>query len=171
MENGMKRKRPSFEIEEVLLSIMLLSMLVICSMQVIWRYVIQMSLSWSEELARYIFVWLVWLAAAYATKKMRHLRISFLKEAAPQKYQWVFDLVSLCVMVVFAVIMSVIAVDMMEMIVETGQRSPAMGLPMWIPYMAVPVGMILIGFRAAQNVFYLWTGKLQSQPTKEEEDQ
>jgi TRAP-type C4-dicarboxylate transport system, small permease component len=171
MENGTKRKRPSFEIEEVLLSIMLLSMLVICSMQVIWRYVIQMSLSWSEELARYIFVWLVWLAAAYATKKMRHLRISFLKEAAPQKYQWVFDMVSLCAMVVFAVIMSVIAVDMMGMIVETGQMSPAMGLPMWIPYMAVPVGMVLIGFRAAQNVFYLWTGKLQSHPTKEEGDQ
>lgn len=167
MEDSKKKNLPSFEIEEVLLSTMLLVMLVICTMQVVWRYVLQMSLSWSEELARYIFVWLVWLAAAYATKKMRHLRISFLKEITPKKHQWFFDLISLCMMVVFSAVMCVIAVEMMELIVETGQMSPAMGMPMWIPYLAVPVGMALIGFRAAQNVFYLCTGKLQSRLTEE----
>lgn len=69
------------EIEEVLLSLMLLAMLVICTMQVIWRYVLESALSWSEELARYIFVWLVWVAAAYATKKCAIFALPFCKNA------------------------------------------------------------------------------------------
>ena len=168
MEPTKEKKRPSFEIEEVLLSSMLLVMLIVCTMQVIWRYVIQMSLSWSEELARYIFVWLVWLAAAYATKKMRHLRISFLKEIVSRRFQWLFDMFSLCMMVVFAAVMCVISVQMMQMIVATGQKSPAMYLPMWIPYLAVPVGMALIGLRAAQNVHALYVENIRSRRVKKE---
>jgi len=143
------------ELEAILLSIMLLVMLVVCTMQVIWRYVLQNALSWSEELARYIFAWLVWIAAAYATKKMRHLRISFLKEACPEKMQWVFDLFSLVMMVVFAVIFGITAVRVVWMVYQTGQNSPAMRMPMWIPYLSVPVGVLLIGFRAFQNIVYL----------------
>ena len=73
MMKRLRTEQSGVEIEEVLLSILLLIMLVVCTMQVIWRYVLEDALSWSEELARYIFAWLVWVAAAYATKKMRHL--------------------------------------------------------------------------------------------------
>lgn len=143
------------EIEEILLGFMLLTMLVICTMQVIWRYVLESALSWSEELARYIFVWLVWVAAAYATKKMRHLRITFLQERCPQDKQWIFDLFALAAMIVFAVIFGIYAVKVVYIIFRTGQRSPAMQMPMWIAYLSVPVGIILLGFRAVENVVLL----------------
>lgn len=156
------------ELEEVLLSLMLVAMLVICTMQVVWRYVIQSSLSWSEELARYIFAWLVWLAAAYATKKLRHLRITFLQEIVPERFRWLFDMLALVMSIVFAIIFGSIAVKMVGMIAETGQRSPAMRMPMWIPYLSVPVGLSLIGVRALQNVFYLLAQQKKSRQLDQE---
>ena len=144
-----------YEIEEILLSFFLFVMLIICTLQVFYRYVLEQSLSWSEECARYIFVWIVWVAAAYATKRMRHLRITFLKEVAPAGKQWIFDLFSLIMMLVFAVIFGFTAVQVTLRVAETGQLSPAMLLPMWIPYMSVPVGVILLGFRSVQNIWHL----------------
>lgn len=58
-------------------------------------------------------------------------------------------------MIVFAVIFGVYAVKMVGIIFQTGQRSPAMQLPMWIAYLSVPVGIILLGFRAIENVLLL----------------
>ena len=154
----MKRIKEQFrgyELEEILLSILLMTMLIICTMQVIWRYVLESSLSWSEECARYIFVWMVWVAAAYATKRMRHLRITALQEMMPKEKQWIFDLFSLIMMTIFAVVFSYNATQVVLKVYQTGQLSPAMRLPMWIPYLSVPVGITLLGFRSIQNIYYL----------------
>ena len=155
MGKRIKEALHGYEIEEVLLSFFLFIMLIICTLQVIYRYVLQSSLSWSEECARYIFVWIVWVAAAYATKRMRHLRITFLKEVAPSNKQWIFDLFSLIMMLLFAIIFGSAAVQVTLRVAQTGQLSPAMLLPMWLPYLSVPVGIILLGFRSIQNILHI----------------
>ena len=86
---------------------------------------------------------------------MRHLRITFLKEIAPPDKQWIFDLFSLIMMLLFAVIFGITSVQVTLRVAQTGQLSPAMLLPMWIPYLSVPVGVILLGFRSAQNIFHI----------------
>ena len=144
MGKRIKEALHGYEIEEVLLSFFLFIMLIICTLQVIYRYVLQSSLSWSEECARYIFVWIVWVAAAYATKRMRHLRITFLKEIAPPDKQWIFDLFSLIMMLLFAVIFGITSVQVTLRVAQTGQLSPAMLLPMWIPYLSVPFGGVFM---------------------------
>ena len=47
----------------------------VLSFQVIMRYVFHSSLGWSEELARYMFVWLVFIGISYGAKVMRHIKI------------------------------------------------------------------------------------------------
>ena len=55
----------------VLMSVMTL----IIFIQVVARYVFQNSLSWSEELARYIFIWLVYLGISYGCQMRKHIKI------------------------------------------------------------------------------------------------
>ena len=50
-------------------------MTVIIFVQVVARYVFQNSLSWSEELARYIFIWLVYLGISYGCQMRKHIKI------------------------------------------------------------------------------------------------
>ena len=51
-----------------LLIIILSAMLVVGTMQVIWRYVLEESLSWSEELMRFLYVWATMLGVGAAQK-------------------------------------------------------------------------------------------------------
>lgn len=55
-------------LEEFLLVIGLIAMTLIMGVQVFCRYVLGMSLSWSEELTRYIFIWCGFLASATAVR-------------------------------------------------------------------------------------------------------
>lgn len=55
-------------LEEFLLVIGLIAMTLIMGIQVFCRYVLGMSLSWSEELTRYIFIWCGFLSVSYCSK-------------------------------------------------------------------------------------------------------
>ena len=50
-------------------------MTILVFIQVVMRYVFSNSLSWSEELARFIFLWLSWIGASYAVKERSHFRV------------------------------------------------------------------------------------------------
>lgn len=54
-------------LDKIIIAVLILIlsvMLLVGAMQVIWRYVLQQSLSWSEELMRYLYVWATMLGAA-----------------------------------------------------------------------------------------------------------
>lgn len=57
-------------LEEVLLAGALAAMAVIMGVQVFFRYVLGASLSWSEELTRYLFIWAGFLSVSYCTKNV-----------------------------------------------------------------------------------------------------
>ena len=46
--------------------------------QVIFRYVLNDSITWSEELARYIFIWMIWLGTSVSMKTKEHIRMDML---------------------------------------------------------------------------------------------
>ncbi len=62
---------------------LLVAIVIITFMQVLFRYVFQWSLAWTEELARYLFVWLASLGAAYAFKTRTHFVIMFAVDKIP----------------------------------------------------------------------------------------
>jgi len=74
-------------LEEYIVIPLLLFAVVLIFVQVIMRYIFRNSLYWSEELARYIFLWTVWIGASYATKKVKHLRIKSFTRMFPKQLQ------------------------------------------------------------------------------------
>ena len=67
--------------------ILLLVLLLVVGLQIFSRYVLNHSLFWSEELARYLFIYLVFLGSAIVLRQKRHIQVSFFVErlAAPQR--------------------------------------------------------------------------------------
>ena len=120
--------------------------------QVICRYVFGNSLSWSEELARYIFVWQIWLGASYAAKINKHINITVAREKMPQRVQVILEALVLVIWTAFAVFMVVKGKDVIAYIIKSKQRTPALQISMAIPYLSVPVGCGLMAFRILENV-------------------
>ena len=73
------------KLEAVLCIILLSVMTVVVFIQVIMRYVVQDALAWSEELSRYLFVWLIYLGIPLGAKHMKHIKIEAPLSLFPRK--------------------------------------------------------------------------------------
>ncbi len=108
--------------------------------QVIGRYVFNNSPSWTDELARYSFIWANMLGMAIALKHNKHAAIdllaSKLKGTAHRAQKLVVDgFITFASILLFAE-----GSKMTAAIYKTGQLSAAMRIPVWIIYLSVAVG-------------------------------
>lgn len=106
--------------------------------QVISRYIFSYPLAWSEELARYLMVWLACLAASEAYAKGHHVGVTLVLHALKPVAR---RIMILFIHLAVAVVMGVIAFQGVKLsYLLRNQVSPAMEVPMTWPYLAVPVG-------------------------------
>jgi len=67
-------KSSKFSKLEILGAILLFIMLVLVSVQVITRYIFNNPISWTEEMARFILVWITFIGAAISLKQNQHVK-------------------------------------------------------------------------------------------------
>ena len=116
-------------------------------LQVTMRYFFHTGLTWSEEVARFLFLWLVWLGAAYAAKRGSHLRIeAFVQKLSPKSRSNV-ELVALLIWIVFSAFLTWKGAELTMILVKRRQLSPILEIRMAWAYAAVPVGAGLLLLR------------------------
>jgi len=71
-------KSSKFSKLEILGAILLFIMLVLVSVQVITRYIFNNPISWTEEMARFILVWITFIGAAISLKQNQHVKFEYL---------------------------------------------------------------------------------------------
>ena len=150
------------KLEEVFLVIVMSASVIIVFAQVVTRFILKTPLPWSEEVARFLFIWLIWVGAAYATKERAHIKIDFLVNRLPKAGQTLCLILSTLVWLLFAVFLFYISLVLTQSVMGGGQTGTGSGIPMWIPYSAIPVGMGLMIFRMIQNIIIdLKAGRLK----------
>lgn len=118
------------------------AMSVIVFLQVFFRFVIYIPFPWSEESARYLMIWMGMVGAATAMRYGRHIGVTVLIERLPPGANRCLSPFIDLAMVVF---LAVMAKEGFRLAVKNAaQHSPAMDLPMLIPYLAIPVGAALM---------------------------
>ena len=139
---------------EVSLGVVLMSLMtLIIFIQVIARYVLRSSLSWSEELARYLFIWIIYLGISYGCKLMKHIKIDACMSLFPKKARPYVELIGILIFLAFAVYVAVTGFNLTMKQIPLNRKSPAMGLPMQYVYAAPAAGMALSAIRLVQAVF------------------
>ena len=76
----------------VIISVFAVQVIVIFS-QVVWRFVFNNPFSWSEELARYLQVWLILLTSSVCVRKGRHLAVDYATHALPFRYNKILKII------------------------------------------------------------------------------
>lgn len=147
------------KLEEIFLVVLMVADTAIVAAQVITRYLLKVPLPWSEEVARYMFIWLVWVGAAYATKEKRHISIDVLVTRIPNAGRKVCSVISTAVWIAFLICMAYLSFKLTKSVFGGSQVAVGSGIPMWIPYAAIPTGMILMLFRLLQNCYYDLKGR------------
>lgn len=117
-------------------------MVIVTLSQVIFRYLLAAPLPWSEELARYCFVWIVFLGAAIGLERGIHLGVDLFVNLLPAKLRTGLEVLSNVFIGGLAIAIIYASFPVIEL--NFLQRSPAMGVQMsWI-YIAIPISMALI---------------------------
>jgi TRAP-type C4-dicarboxylate transport system permease small subunit len=102
--------------------------------------------AWIDEAARYVMVWIVFLAAGIALEVGRHVLVDLLwRWLGPQAQRWLFALIDL-VGLAFCLLMVVLSVQLTLFIARTGQISPTLGVPAYLLYVAPAVGFASLAF-------------------------
>ena len=110
--------------------------------QVIGRYLFNAPPSWSEELARFLQVWIALLASALAIQHGMHLGVDYLLHAVPPRGRLLLEVLVQVLVSGFLLVLLVQGINILQ--VASVQTSPAMGINMWYAYLAVPVGAALM---------------------------
>lgn len=139
------------KLEEFLLVIGLIAMTLIMGLQVVCRYLLGVSLSWSEEITRYIFIWCGFLSVSYCSKKCLSIKIEQFVALFPRRGKTIFKLVNHTFELIFFIYMIPYAFSYMMSSVESGQLSPAAGIPMYFVQAAPLVSFILVTIRIIQR--------------------
>ena len=134
-------------------------MVVVTLAQVFFRYVLAAPLPWSEELARYCFVWIVFLGAAIGLERGIHLGVDIFVNLLPPRLRTGLEVLSNAMIGCFAaaIIYASLPVIGMNML----QRSPAIGVQMsWI-YIAIPVSMALVFLICVERIVRTLRGRAE----------
>jgi TRAP-type C4-dicarboxylate transport system permease small subunit len=117
-------------------------MTVVVFLQVLYRYVFAQPLQWSEELARYLFVWLSIMGATLALQKKGHFGLDLFYKMLSNRFQ---RIVKFPVYLLMGIVIFVILFQGIILVQKTAlQESPAMGISMGWAYASLPVGGALM---------------------------
>ncbi|MCL1829224.1 MAG: TRAP transporter small permease [Oscillospiraceae bacterium] len=126
-------------------------MLVIVFWQVVFRYVFNSANSWSEELARYLHVFLVYIACGYATRMREHIKIDALIFVFPKIIRPFIVRLGEAVFLAFCIVIVVFGIRQSLSVFNMGRISSALKISMGYIYIILPVGYSLTSIRIIQN--------------------
>jgi C4-dicarboxylate transporter DctM subunit len=127
----------------------------------IYLWMAALDVSWAQELCIYMFIWMAKFGAAYGVRTGIHVGVDLLVNKVPPRSRKQVVLFSLFCGAFFTGMIAAFGGSFVAEMFKTGQQSNDLEAPMWIVYLAIPVGSGLMCFRFLQVAwFYYWTGEL-----------
>lgn len=137
---------------EILLVLVLSAMAVAVFLQVLHRYVLHLPLFWTEEFARYCLVWGSLLGAAVALKNKEHIAVTFFLERFPGGLARRLTLLARLSVALILCVMTWGGIRLV--LVTSAQISPALRIPMAVPYLALPFGSAVMLYHMICFIFF-----------------
>ncbi len=100
--NTMEKIRKTLDkIVDVVVVILFIVIFAVVLLQIFFRYVLNSPLVWSEELSRYLFIWISFLGWTLATRHKTHIRVEFVLNALPKKVQFIVKVITHLIVIFF----------------------------------------------------------------------
>src|ERR1700749_714128 len=128
---------------------------------ILYPYLFQINLAWSQELCIYMFIWMAKFGAAYGVRTGIHVGVAVLVNRLDANWRKVVILFGLFGGALFTAIVGTMGAKFVIELMGTDQGSPDMEIPSWIVYACIPLGSYLMCFRFLQVAWaFFWTGDL-----------
>ena len=122
-------------------------MLALVLLQVVSRYFLPVSLSWTEELARFTMLWLIFLSSSHIARISSYIRVTFIMDRQPTKVKQIFSVI-IKTIVLFTIAHYTWNCFNVFTTVSVREVSPTIQIPMVIPRFSMVVGLALTFLQA-----------------------
>lgn len=146
------------EIIDKILSWVLIIMMAVITLNVLWqvfsRFILQNPSSFTEELARYMLIWIGILGAAYVAGQKLHLAIDlFLTKLKGRQKSLLEIFIQLCIFIFSFFVMVVGGIRLVYITLELEQISAALQIPLGYVYLVLPVSGALMMYYSLYFIF------------------
>lgn len=139
-------------LERWLTLIFYVMIVLVLSLEVLQRFTIQFSTIWGEEIARYCFIYLAWIGAAYAVKDRAHLRIDVIVSGLPNRVKAAFYVVADLMAMGLASFAFYLSLHPIQVSLKFSSVTAGLRVPFSLFLIAIPIGFGLIVIRLLQSL-------------------
>jgi len=122
---------------------------------VVARYGFNYSMPWAAELTVYLFLWGMFFGAAYCFKIDGHISIGILVENVSKKWAKVLQLITRTATFAYLSVVSFYGYKYLLFVIELEEMSIDLEIPMWIPYLVIPVSFAFGAYRVGEHIITL----------------
>lgn len=140
------------KLEEHFLVFTLAAMVVLIFGQFVGRYFFSSAPIWTEEAARYIHIFQVWIGASYAVKIGEHIRVTAFIDLFSGTVRRMFEYISTILWFLFSLFLGVFGTKLVIDSFTYSQVSPAIQFPFWILFLSIPLGGFGMAVRLIQQL-------------------
>jgi TRAP-type transport system small permease protein len=137
-----------------ILIILFFLLVVVVFLQVLFRFVLEQPLAWTEELSRYLLVWITFLGAGYGMSIKAHPSIEVLFEKVGPSFKKVLNVVTTILIIFFFWQIIVTSFEVIER--SMVQTSPVLRIPMGLVYTVIPISSVLFVINLLFMVITEW---------------
>ena len=137
----------------------LLSITFFITWQVIYRYIITQFIEragaavWTEELSRYIFIWISYLAVSTAIRKRSSIRVDIIYDKLSPRLQRISWIVVECLFLCLTGVIAWYGWGQIERLLQFPQYTTAVRIPYLVPYLILPLGFGLMCLRLLESIY------------------
>ena len=131
-----------FRIMKIIVQVILLVMLIVVSLQIFFRYILNQPLAWTEEVARLLFIWMVFLGATLAIKDNTHLKMDYFYDRFPEKIKKAVELLHNILIIGFSVSILISGIQILS--ITADEVLPGSEISLLFYYTPVPLSAIFI---------------------------
>jgi len=140
-------------------TLFLAAILIVVILQVFFRYVARVVVPWTEESARYMCIWMVFMGAVAAIAKEAHIRVTFIIDRIPKKIRDVFVLFSYAAVFFFNLIIFFGSIDLIRL--NWAQQAVTFPVSVGVLYLAITVSsffvmlfLAVLAYRKIHTIIY-----------------
>ena len=144
---------------QVLTAVLLIIAVALNFANITGRYMFNAPIASAEEVMLFLLVAVVFLGNALVSWEGKQIRMDVILHVLPPAVRRVLEIFADLTMMVVSVLLIVFAWPVIDMLYDFDQRSPAAGVPLFIPQALIPIGLGLMVFLTAARLIKGWTAR------------
>lgn len=150
--------------EEYSMVIFLGVMTMVVFVQVVLRFVFNSGLTWSEEGARFLFMWIIWMSMSVGFRDKSHIRMTIISDKLSPNGKRILNIADNLIVLAFSLFIAYLGWNYVARLVTTGQYAPATKIPYALIYSCLPLSLCVCSIRVVVEI----VGDVKALAAKEE---